>query len=305
MSGEAALADLLRTQLIGQLHVGRLRPGSRLPSIRDTAERHQVDHRVASRAYARLETERLVEIRGRSGVFVSPGMSSVQKVMDSRQHWAADVMIQAWSRRISPAELRQLMRQMTSHGLRCLCVESTLDHLVAVSSELASDFGFVITPMQFDADSSGRPMAGELARLAQHLTDIDVVITTAFHAADISEFAKLHSKEFVSITVNPAMRDEVERQVRKGPLRVVAADPRFKARAERFLPEGLSANVQVVLVSEYQAAAEDEHAPPTVFTKAARRELGLGEMQLLTGDVAFIGPDSAAAICNIIVRLST
>lgn len=302
MSKAEELAERLRLELIGRLHVGRLRPGSRLPSIRETARAYEVDHRMAARAYDLLQADGLIEVRDRSGVFVADAASTRDRVLDARQRWAVQVMTDAWSRRITMPELKHLMHRVTFHGLHCLVIESTSDHLIAVASELAGDFGFVITPVRLDADKNGDLTSRILSNLAPQLEGIDVIATTVFHATAVSGFARAHNREFLSITTNDAVRDDITRRLSAGRLRVVVEDPAFAARARRYLPDELMQNAEVVLARDYSYA---DDGVVTVFTKAARRALGLGEKQLLSGDNPFISAQSAAAICHLIARLST
>lgn len=297
----ADLSDRLRTHLIGLIHVGQVRPGSRLPSIREVAQQHNVDHRVAARAYEILQEEGLVEIRGRSGVYVAGSRSARDPLADARHKWLVDVLKESWSRRISVPELKHLMRSITFHGLRCLCVESTTDHLVAISSELASDFGLVITPYQFEIGPDEKPTRAALQQMQRELDGIDLVATTVFHAGAIAEFARANRREFVAITINPALRETVASKLSGSAVRVVVSDPCFASRAMKFLLPNHLRNLQVVLARNY---CEQHDDIPTFFTKAARRELGLAETDLITSGQTFIGPESAAEVSELIVRLS-
>jgi DNA-binding transcriptional regulator YhcF (GntR family) len=72
METDNELSDRLRDRILNALHLGTLRPGDRLPSIRTLWREMGVDHRVVAQAYRSLEAEGLVEVRGRSGVSVAP-----------------------------------------------------------------------------------------------------------------------------------------------------------------------------------------------------------------------------------------
>ena len=60
------LRDLLRRRIVADLHLGRVKPGGRLPSLRMVANELGVSIRAAARAYSELEKEGLVRVRGRS-----------------------------------------------------------------------------------------------------------------------------------------------------------------------------------------------------------------------------------------------
>src|SRR4051812_23472079 len=69
MNGEAT-EQHLRYLIVGLLHVGRLRRGDPLPSIRAVARDFGADHRAVAAAYRVLEAEGLVEIRPGAGVYL-------------------------------------------------------------------------------------------------------------------------------------------------------------------------------------------------------------------------------------------
>ena len=304
MDKEYELTERLRMQLLGALHVGTLKPGSKLPSIREVAQINHVDHRVVTRAYTRLEEESLVEIRGRSGVYVAFASSPQEKLADERMHWVAGVLRDGWARRATFAELHNIMRRATLHRLRCVCVESTQDHLVAVSSELAGDFGFTVVPIKFTPTSSGQPESADAIRIEAEIRAADVIATTVFDASAVAQIAERANKPLIAVSISPALRDEIKKRILEGKLRVVVADPAFMERGKAFLQKinGGGGNIEFVLARDYKSEPYTES--PTLYTKAARRELGLAEFHLISGDIPFICPESAREICELIVRLS-
>lgn len=299
MDKQTEITNRLRSQLIGGLHIGRLGPGSRLKSIREAAEEYGIDHRIVARAYERLSEELLVEVRGRSGVFVRAAPDTRAGLTSARHVWLADVLNEARARRITLAELHQMMDAATMHGLRCLCLESTTDHLVACASELATDFGFEVTPVRFTALANGGPLEEEEEYVRSRFAAADVVVSTAFHAGTFRKWAEDAGKPFVSIVVNPAIRDDIARRMREGVLRVVIADRAFLARAHSFMGPDIAPNLEVVLASHYGALADKDQVP-TLFTKAARRQLALSEYHLLSQEVPFISPESGRELTRVI-----
>lgn len=300
---EGAIANLLRSRLIAALHIGKIGPGSRLMSIREVAQQYDVDHRVVARAYERLAGEGLVEIRGRSGVFIPDFGSAGEGLIGVRQKWAAAVLADAREQMITFAELHQLMRRVTLHGLRCLCLESTTDHLVACASELASDFGFEVTPIRFTGLANGEPLAEEREGIRSRFESADVIATTTFHAGAFRRWAEDAGKPFVSIIVNSAIRDEIARCMAEGLLRVVIADPVTLIRVKSYMGPDVAPNLRVMLASDYAAHLPNDEVR-TLFTKAARRQLGLAEFHLLSQDVPFIAPVSAREISLVIAERS-
>jgi DNA-binding transcriptional regulator YhcF (GntR family) len=299
MDKETEITNRLRSHLIAGLHIGRLGPGSRLKSIREAAEEYGIDHRIVARAYERLSDELLVEVRGRSGVFVRAAADAREGLTSARQVWLADVLNEARARRITFAELHQMMNVVTMHGLRCLCLESTTDHLVACASELATDFGFEVTPVRFTATANGGPVEEEEEYVRSRFAGTDVVVSTAFHAGTFRKWAEDAGKPFVSVVVNPAIRDEIARRMREGVLRVVIADRAFLTRAQSFMGPDIAPNLEVVLANDYNVL-KDKDEVPTLFTKAARRQLALSEFHLLSQEVPFISLESGRELTRVI-----
>lgn len=305
MEKEFELTDQLRMQLLGALHVGSLKPGAKLPSIREVAQRHNVDHRIAARAYNHLENESLVEIRGRSGVYVAnvPGVQA--QVMDNRMQWVSRVLREGWAHRITLPELHHLMHKATVHQLRCVCVESTQDHLIAVTSELASDFGFTVVGLRFQLTYSGELEPASRAKIEAEIRASDLLVTTVFEAGHVRELAARAGKPMVAVSINPQLRDEMARRISGGRLVVVVADPAFLTRATAFLRQLKGGdNVELRLARDHKRRQNGHDESRTIYTKAARRELGLAEFHLLSADTPFISGESAQEIFELIVRLS-
>ena len=293
-----ALLERLRLSILGGMHVGRLRPGDRLPSIRQVARETGVDHRAVARVYEQLEQERLVEVRGRSGVFIPAAESTRANLHAGRKHWLSHVLYEGWSRRLSIAESSALLARCTQHGLRALCVESTQDHMIAFSSELSSDFGFS-TICEHIPDAETLEPALQ-AVLRERAAEADVVVTTSFHVGLITrlvgDLAPVHA-----VSVNPALRDQIRKRL-DDDVTVVIADPRFAARIAQYaghLPQG-GRQIKTLLASDVDPATLPEES--TLYTRAARRALGLGEYHLLSGNIPYIAPESAAALCDLIVE---
>ena len=170
--------------------------------------------------------------------------------------------------------------------------------MVAFSSELATDFGFVTDCEQVP---NGEEVAPEVAeRLRQRASEVDLVVTTSFHATLLNRVLG-DSKTVLVMSVNPALRDQIKQRLEE-PVTIVIVDPLFAERIRTYAPQlpGSGDKVKIVLAAQADPGALPEES--TVYTRAARRALGLGEYHLLSGNVPFIGPESAAALCDFIVE---
>ena len=65
------LFDQLRGQIIDGIRTGRLKPGTRLPTVRELAGQLGMAVNTVARAYRELESTGILETRGRFGTFVA------------------------------------------------------------------------------------------------------------------------------------------------------------------------------------------------------------------------------------------
>lgn len=63
--------EQIRDGITAQIESGELRPGDRLPTVRQLAQDLGVAANTAARAYRELEQAGLIDTRGRSGTFVA------------------------------------------------------------------------------------------------------------------------------------------------------------------------------------------------------------------------------------------
>ena len=282
------LADYLRYRVVGLLHVGRTAPGGRLPSIRQLSRALDADHRAVAAAYRRLEDEGLVEVRPGSGVYAAGEERSGRGVASVTVRWAAGLFFDGWQRRMPRAQVGELVARCADARPTCACLESVVDHRVALSAELERDFDLVVDPVRVSnsgtLDDEGR----------RRLEAADLAVTLQFHAA---------GTPLVVVSINPELVREVEAVLHRGPVTAVVADRRMGTRAERYL--GVTDHrdaVNVVLAEELESLEPLEAAGPVLATLAARRHLGAEEYHLVPPPPTFVAPASAREILEQVVR---
>lgn len=77
--------EQLRAQLALMVSSGRLRPGSRLPTVRGLAETLQLSNGTVARAYRELEAAGIVAGRGRRGTFVADAPPNTYSAQERRR----------------------------------------------------------------------------------------------------------------------------------------------------------------------------------------------------------------------------
>lgn len=300
MIGEAT-EQHLRYLIVGLLHVGRLRRGDPLPSIRAVARDFGADHRAVAAAYRVLEAEGLVEIRPGAGVYLASDASVADTARSASARWLGEVMLEGWNRRVPRREVASLVQQCAASRMRCALVESNDDHMLAVAAELEADFSLDVAPVRISPD------AGADAISAEALAGAEVVVTTVFHAAAVRAAAARAGKPFVVLTLNPAFAAEVSRRLAGRSVTGVVSDPGYIERGAAHLEVTTHrGQVRFVTVDELEAKGEtvDAGRDDVLVTRAARRRLGLPEYHLVPSPPAYISPESAGELFTLIAGLS-
>lgn len=298
MTEEGGIEQWLRRRVLGLLHAGRLKPGERLPSIRQISADTGADHRAVADAYRLLERDGLVSIRPGSGVYlVHPGQNVGADSESIR--WMTGLLLDGWERRLSRTAVGEMVRRSTATRPRCACLESNEDHMVAVCAELEDDFGLEPVPIRVD------PAAAACDLPAAYLAGVHLVVTTVFHA-DLARAAALRArKPCVVLTLHPDFSTEVDRVLQKPSITVVFVDPCYEDRARLFLAvTPYLERIRFVSVDQLGDLPLDLARPDVLLTRAARRRLGMDEFHLVPPPPPVVSSESARELFDVIVRLA-
>ena len=302
---DARLAELLRARVLGGIHTGRLDEGDRLPSYREVADETGVDLRAVARAYRALEAEGLVEVRGRSGVFVAGQERIGGRVLAETARWLVGVLGQARTRRIGVPDLPEFVRECTAGArVRCAFVESTADQVETLCAELRTDFGFEALAVH-----AGRftPIAVDdavLPRVPEEIREADIVATTAFHAAELRPLAERLGKPLVVVRLSRAFARALQDAVAEEDLTVVCVDPRFVEQVRLIAGSAYAERVHGVVAYDAEAVARIDRARPLLVSGAARAALPGVELPPSCPDEPMISAESAAELAEILVRFN-
>ncbi len=303
----AALVDRIRSRIIGELHLGHLRAGDRLPPVRELARELNTDHRAVARAYHALEAERLLEVRGRAGVYLARQDRIGGGVVEETAAWLAGVLAEGYKRRIAIPHLPEFICRCTaSVRPRCACLESNLDSGDALCRELDDECGMDTFPVWVD-DLPGLGVGQKLdpAALPGELRDADLVVTTPFHAREAALLAEALGKPSVVVTVHPEMAGIIERRARAGGLTAIVADPRYGERFRALYGRaGGAGGIRVVPADDAAAIAMLDRFEPVLATRSARRLLPDLELPLLLPRYPSISPESTRALAEHLIRLN-
>lgn len=87
-AGAAAPYEQLRAQIAEGARAGRLPAGFKLPTVRGLAEELGLAANTVAKAYRALESDGVIETRGRNGTFVAAGDGPAREAATAAQAYA-------------------------------------------------------------------------------------------------------------------------------------------------------------------------------------------------------------------------
>lgn len=222
----ARLAELLRERLLWGLYVGIIRIGDRFPSVREIASRYDVDSRTALRACRSLAADGLLDMRHRSGMYVTVP-ACTEAAVQGAQRPIADLFLAGISAGIPPVQLAErLTSSLSRRRLRVACVGGTVHEAMAVAEMAARDFGVDSFALLGDALTGNAPNTCS-ARNA--LRSADASLTTVFFLPAIRQALEPLARPVFVATLEAVDRDEF--CSRDEPLHLVLATRQWADRA--------------------------------------------------------------------------
>lgn len=291
-----AVADALRQRVVAGLHLAVLQPGDRLPSVRRLSVEFDTDPRVALAAYRQLESEGLVEVRARSGVFVADHTVGPEELFPQIAGWVVDVLVQARSRGVSPTEFPERVRRcLGTVRLRAACIECNEDQLVGLCGELRGDYGLEAYPVDVEALSA--------STLPDEIHDAHVLVTTAFHSPEVERVARHLGKRCITVSLRPEFAAETTRLLAEGPVYFVGKDPRFRAKLNSMFAFSPGVENLRVLIAGSDELAQIPEDAPTYVMRAARELLkGLPLLARAIPAPRILAEDSARELLSFVVE---
>lgn len=225
-------ADTVRSRLLSALHVGRLRPGQRVMSVRRLAHMIGVNRKAVHRAYTELAREGFLEVRPGSGTFVTERQSGAVERPSTPSLLATLDRIRRDASRmgISPAVLSRFVQIVLVDGLhdvRVGIVECNGDQIAMIGHDLAQHVGHV------------RPMLlGKLERDPHRaLSGLRSVVTTDCHYGQVKALLHPFGVQIYTVTLDDHFPRSLLRLAERDDVYIVAADERFRGVFRRLLGE--------------------------------------------------------------------
>lgn len=217
-----SLYEQVKGQLLSGLYTGKLKPGDRLPSVREMSRHTGINLKSAQRIYQKLSLEHYVEIHRGSGVFVR---ERDQQTYDRMRRKAihkliSDALEKARALGLTPEKLRQLIENLsTGRNLRRI-VLAVVDH-----EEEADIFSNEIRERVAPAEVYALCLEKRQNGLdPAALEKSEYVLTTSWHLDAVQELVRRYGKPVLEIRPNPLISAEILEAARTRNVALVVKD---------------------------------------------------------------------------------
>lgn len=263
-----SLLDQARAQLLTALHTGRLGAGDRLPSVRQVAQRNQINLKTAFAIYQRLGAEGYLTLRVGSGAYVSD-IEQTDLEADychSVLRMVRSNLAEASRLKVSPREYLKLLQRLVNRPAtgraRVAVVECNEEQINLFAHEISGRTGLAVSPVLLSR------LEARDARAERELSKADYVATTHFHFREVKARTGGLGKPLVQLSLNPVFVPSLVEAARRGPLLMVVSNadyfPAFRQSllqigTSRAVVERISA-IDHTDLSRVRAAAERARA---------------------------------------------
>ncbi|MQA91710.1 MAG: GntR family transcriptional regulator [Gemmatimonas sp.] len=277
------LATALRNGILASVHQGLAEAGTRLPSIREVADRIGSTRYSVLQAYRTLESEGIVETRHRSGVYVASLGEAPAPHLPETARWLGRVLTESYQHKVKVPSLPGLIRRWTaSTTIRCACVESSEDYRAALADEIRSQFGLdsvcvAIAPST--AELGSQPLGPDGERI---ISSSHIIVTTPFHAPEVGRITERLGLPLIVATLDEESSTAGARRLAAaGELVVVCVDRAFADRVLFSIPPAKRSGVRLVTADSSAELAAVDRKQPVLLTDAAKSRLVGEDFRLL------------------------
>lgn len=223
--------ERVRSRLLTALHLGKLRPGDRVLSVRRQADLTGVNRKTVYRAYHRLADEGWLDIRPGSGTFVAESATGTGGFLTDGDLVAAvnHCRAEAASLGLAPGVFADFLQNHIGSGLRFVTIavtECNREQIDLIAQDLVDAFG--VTP---------RPILLQdlVQNTRRRLEGVTAVITTACHRTEVTRVTSPLGMPTYHVSLDSEFPHRLARYARLGPVLMVVRDRAFAAPFLRLL----------------------------------------------------------------------
>lgn len=217
-SSRTPLYEQIREQIISALHVGRIQPGYKLPSVRQFARVHQVNPKTIHRIYRRLADDGYVQLRAGSGAYIGPiqrGTLDGDRLLSMHrffQHTVEECGRMGVDPQTAAKMFDAFISQRALWNAQIAVVEGNREHLDLLAHELRTSLGVRVTPLLLASLQSDPDNA---------LAKASLVVTTDFHFEAVRKLCQL---PVLQVQLDPGFAPTLMRAAEAGNLLMVVSD---------------------------------------------------------------------------------
>ena len=262
--------ERVRAQLITSLHLGSLRPGDRVPSVRRLADLTGMNRKTVHRAYQTLAEEGLLHLRPGSGTFLSNGRREgedrpvADELLRATNRWRAEAMHLG----VGPEVLASFLQTCFGPALRGLpvaVIECNREQTGLIAEELQSAMG---------VHARSVALADLVADPARALAGVAAVVTTDCHRAEVE--ARAPDTSVHCVALDRAFPRQLLELAAEGEVVLVVRDHAFAPPFRRLLqqmaaPAERVARIEILEPDEALAAIEKRKNVAVVVSPLVER----------------------------------
>jgi len=244
--------EKVREHLMTSLHLGRLRPGDRVASVRRLADITGLNRKTVHRAYAALAKEGFLDVRPGAGTFVARA-ADPRRSHDALMHAVNLCRGEAHSLGLSASAFADFVHGALNGGLQGLplvIAECNREQIEMIGRDVRSGLGANARPVLLD-DLFADPAAA--------LAGAWGVVTTDCHRAEVESAARTVGLPVYRVALDAEFPQAIIRWARSRDVVLAVGDERFAGVFLRFLgqlgagPE-VTERVRIVLPARFRAA---------------------------------------------------
>jgi DNA-binding transcriptional regulator YhcF (GntR family) len=244
--------ERVREHVMTSLHLGRLRPGDRVASVRRLADITGLNRKTVHRAYGALVKEGFLDVRPGAGTFVAQS-ADVRRTQDALTHAVNRCRVEARALGLSASAFADFIHGALNGGLQGLPVviaECNREQIEMIGRDVRAGLGVNARPVLLDE---------LVADPAAALAGAWGVVTTDCHRAEVEAAARTVGVPVYRVALDAEFPQAILRWARTRDVVVAVGDERFARVFRRFLgqlgagPE-IMARVRLVLPSRLRAA---------------------------------------------------
>ena len=215
--------EQVRAKLLTSLHVGRLSPGDRVPSVRMLAGMTGLSRRTVHRAFLTLAREGFLVARPGSGTFVRDhSVGGIENAKSNDLLSAVERMRgMAAALGLGPAVFADFVHGALGgdlHDQRVTVVECNREQTTTIGTDLKRELRVRPVPIVIDDLAHDPGLAGRVA---------PVVVTTACHFQEVTHLLREEPVSVHSVALDSSFPREIAAVARRGPIVMLVRDERF------------------------------------------------------------------------------